>query len=64
MPGPVPRGVAALPGPEPVPRTWPPVFTSVGLAAWDPAAGTAVSALSSANSAVTAALTLHAATPL
>ncbi|MFI1414665.1 M56 family metallopeptidase [Streptomyces sp. NPDC020707] len=63
-PGPVPRRVAALLGPAPVPRTWPSVFTSVGLAAWGAAAGTAVSALSSANSAVTMVLILRAATPL
>ncbi|MEW2571226.1 M56 family metallopeptidase [Streptomyces sp. NPDC047070] len=63
-PGPVPRRVAALLGPAPVPRTWPSVFTTVGLAAWGAAAGTAVSALSSANSAVTMVLILHAATPL
>ncbi|MFJ8937628.1 M56 family metallopeptidase [Streptomyces sp. NPDC102365] len=63
-PGPVPRRVAALLGPAPVPRTWPSVFTSVGLATWGAAAGTAVSALSSANSAVTMVLILRAATPL
>ncbi|GHA57887.1 M56 family metallopeptidase [Streptomyces purpurascens] len=63
-PGPVPRRVAALLGPAPVVRTWPSVFTSVGLAAWGAAAGTAVSAMSSANSAVTMVLILHAATPL
>ncbi|GGS54026.1 hypothetical protein GCM10010270_25450 [Streptomyces violaceus] len=63
-PGPVPRRVAALLGPAPAVRTWPPVFTSVGLAAWGAAAGTAVSAMSSANSAVTMVLILHAATPL
>lgn len=40
------------------------MFTSVGLAAWGAATGTAVSALSSANSAVTMALILYAATPL
>ncbi|WP_221349455.1 M56 family metallopeptidase [Streptomyces beigongshangae] len=62
-PGPVPRRVAALLGPAPVMRSWPSVFTSVGLAAWGAAAGTAVSALSSANSAVTMVLILHAATP-
>ncbi|MDQ1041294.1 Zn-dependent protease with chaperone function [Streptomyces sp. V3I8] len=62
-PGPVPRRVAALLGPAPALRSWPPVFTSVGLAAWGAAAGTAVSALSSANSAVTMVLILHAATP-
>ncbi|MEU8852039.1 M56 family metallopeptidase [Streptomyces sp. NPDC048564] len=63
-PGPVPRRVAALLGPAPALRSWPSVFTSVGLAAWGAAAGTAVSALSSANSAVTMVLILHAATPL
>ncbi|MET9760551.1 M56 family metallopeptidase [Streptomyces sp. NPDC006372] len=63
-PGPVPRRVAALLGPAPVVHHWPPVFTSVGLAAWAAAAGTAVSAMSSANSAVTMVLILHAATPL
>ncbi|MGA5896106.1 M56 family metallopeptidase [Streptomyces venetus] len=63
-PGPVPRRVAALLGPAPVVHRWPPVFTSVGLAAWAAAAGTAVSAMSSANSAVTMVLILHAATPL
>jgi hypothetical protein len=63
-PGPVPRRVAALLGPAPATRTWPPVFTSVGLAAWAAAAGTAVSAMSSANAAVTMFLVLRAATPL
>ncbi|MEV5760981.1 M56 family metallopeptidase [Streptomyces tendae] len=63
-PGPVPRRVAALLGPAPVVRTWPPVFTSVGLAAWAAAAGTAVSAMSSANAAVTMFLILRTATPL
>ncbi|MDH6622738.1 Zn-dependent protease with chaperone function [Streptomyces sp. LBL] len=62
-PGPVPRRVAALLGPPPALRNWPPVFTSVGLAAWGAAVGTAVSALSSANSAVTMVLILHTATP-
>ncbi|MFJ8595759.1 M56 family metallopeptidase [Streptomyces sp. NPDC093598] len=63
-PGPVPRRVAALLGPAPAGHDWPPAFTSVGLAAWGAAAGTAVSAMSSANSAVTMVLILHAATPL
>lgn len=64
-PGPVPRRVAALLGPAPVARGWlPTVFTAVGLAAWSAAVGTAVSAMSSANSAVTMVLILHAATPL
>jgi hypothetical protein len=62
--GPVPRRVAALLGPAPAVRIWPPVFTAVGLAAWGAAAGTAVSALSSANSAVTLFFILKAATPL
>ncbi|MFB7293156.1 M56 family metallopeptidase [Actinacidiphila glaucinigra] len=62
--GPVPRRVAALLAPAPAGRVWPPVFTAVGLAAWGAAAGTAASALSSANSAVTLFLILHAATPL
>ncbi|MFI6931956.1 M56 family metallopeptidase [Streptomyces sp. NPDC050287] len=63
-PGPVPRRVAALLAPAPALPRWPSMFTSVGLAAWGAAAGTAVSALSSANSAVTMVLVLHAATPL
>ncbi|MEU9554036.1 M56 family metallopeptidase [Streptomyces fumanus] len=63
-PGPVPRRVAALLGPAPAVRRRPPVFTSVGLAAWGAAVGTAVSVMSSANSAVTMFLILKAATPL
>ncbi|MEV7991912.1 M56 family metallopeptidase [Streptomyces sp. NPDC086077] len=63
-PGPVPRRVAALLGPAPATRTWPSAFTAVGVAAWTAAAGTAVSAMSSANSAVTLIFILHAATPL
>lgn len=62
--GQVPRRVAALLGPTPNGRIWPPVFTTVGLAAWGAAAGTTVSALSSANSAVTLFFILHAATPM
>ncbi|MEU6591194.1 M56 family metallopeptidase [Streptomyces sp. NPDC046881] len=62
--GPVPRRVAALLGPAPVARTWPSAFTPVGLAAWAAAAGALVSAMSSANSAVTLFLVLQAATPL
>ncbi|MFE4620354.1 M56 family metallopeptidase [Streptomyces sp. NPDC056747] len=62
--GPVPRRVAALLGPAPAARLWPSLFTSAGLAAWGAAAGTTVSALSSANSAVTLFLILKAATPL
>ncbi|MGW0950284.1 M56 family metallopeptidase [Streptomyces sp. NPDC002623] len=63
-PGPVPRRVRALLGPAPAVRDWPSAFTTVGLAVWGAAAGTAVSAMSSANSAVTMLLILHAATPL
>ncbi|MER5964473.1 M56 family metallopeptidase [Streptomyces sp. NPDC002057] len=62
--GPVPRRVAALMGPAPAARLWPSLFTGVGLATWGAAAGTTVSALSSANSAVTLFLILKAATPL
>ncbi|MFJ8160154.1 M56 family metallopeptidase [Streptomyces sp. NPDC096136] len=60
--GPVPRRVAALLAPAPAGRAWPPVFTAVGLAVWTAAGGATVSALSSANSAVTLYLVLHAAT--
>ncbi|MGW5637810.1 M56 family metallopeptidase [Streptomyces sp. NPDC003832] len=63
-PGPVPRRVAALLGPAPPVPRWPSLFTSAGLAVWCAAVGTAVSAMSSANSAVTMVLILHAATPL
>ncbi|KOG25665.1 MULTISPECIES: M56 family metallopeptidase [Streptomyces] len=62
--GPVPRRVAALLGPAPAARLWPSLFTSAGLAAWGAAAGTTLSALSSANSAVTLFVILKAATPL
>ncbi|MFF0597153.1 M56 family metallopeptidase [Streptomyces antibioticus] len=63
-PGPVPRRVTALLAPAPTPRHWASVFTTVGLAVWCAAAGTAVSAMSSANAAVTMLFILHAATPL
>ncbi|WP_037671181.1 M56 family metallopeptidase [Streptomyces griseus] len=63
-PGPVPRRVAALLDPAPLARRWPSLFTAVGMAAWTATAGTAVSAMSSANSALNLALVLHAATPL
>ncbi|MFD8141866.1 M56 family metallopeptidase [Streptomyces sp. NPDC059708] len=59
--GPVPRRVAALLGPAPVTRNGLSVFTTVGLAMWTAAAGVAVSALSSANSAVTLFVILHSA---
>ncbi|KAA6211400.1 M56 family metallopeptidase [Streptomyces filamentosus] len=62
--GPVPRRVAALLAPPPAPRAWPPVFTAVGLALWGAVTGVAVSALASANSAVTLYAVLKAATPL
>ncbi|GAB2972012.1 M56 family metallopeptidase [Streptomyces pseudoechinosporeus] len=64
VPGPVPRRVAALLEPAPAARSWPSLFTAVGMAAWTAAVGTALSAMSSANSAVTMVLILHAATPL
>ncbi|MEI5102395.1 M48 family metalloprotease [Streptomyces sp. PmtG] len=62
--GPVPRRVAALLAPAPAPRTRPPLFTAVGLALWCAACGTAVSAMASANAAVTLVRLLRAATPL
>ncbi|KUH39588.1 MULTISPECIES: M56 family metallopeptidase [Streptomyces] len=62
--GPVPRRVAALLAPAPAARVWHPASTTVGLAAWGAAAGATVSALSSANSAVTLFFVLKAATPL
>ncbi|PZH15535.1 hypothetical protein C1I97_08145 [Streptomyces sp. NTH33] len=62
--GPVPRRVAALLAPAPAVRRWPPVFTAIGAAVWGAAAGAVVSAMSSANSAVTLFLILRAATPL
>nr|WP_202487728.1 M56 family metallopeptidase [Streptomyces sp. SID8354] len=62
-PGPVPRRVAALLGPVPSARTWPPALTPAGLAALVAAAGTAASALSSLNAAVALFLVLKAATP-
>lgn len=48
----------------PTGRRWPSVFTTVGLATSGAAAGTAVSAMSSANAAVTMIFILHAVTPL
>ncbi|WP_432037902.1 M56 family metallopeptidase [Streptomyces cucumeris] len=63
-PGPVPRRVAALLGPVPPERGWPPAFTAVGLAVWTAAAGTAASALSSVNAAIALFIVLTAATPL
>lgn len=63
-PGPVPRRVEALLAPLPEARWWPPLGNAVGLALWTAAAGTAASALSSANAAVALLTILHAATPL
>ncbi|MER6978934.1 M56 family metallopeptidase [Streptomyces carpinensis] len=63
-PGPLPRRVAALLAPAPAARSWPPAFTTVGLALWTAATGALLSAMFSANSAFTLALLLHAATPL
>ncbi|WP_230197040.1 M56 family metallopeptidase [Streptomyces sp. NBC_00080] len=63
-PGPLPRRVAALLAPPLTTRTWPPLFTTAGLALWSAAAGSVLSAMFSANSAVTLLLLLHAATPL
>ncbi|GAB2454690.1 M56 family metallopeptidase [Streptomyces incanus] len=63
-PGPIPRRVAALLAPAPATGPWPEVFTSAGLAAWGAAAGTAASAMSSANAAVTLFWILWTATPL
>ncbi|GGJ16432.1 M56 family metallopeptidase [Streptomyces brasiliensis] len=62
--GPLPRRVAALLGPAPAARAWPPVFTTVGLALWTATAGALLSAMFSADSAVTLLLLLHAATRL
>ncbi|MEV1023249.1 M56 family metallopeptidase [Streptomyces sp. NPDC050264] len=63
-PGPVPRRVAALLAPPPCAPGPAAAFTTVGLATWTAGAGTAASAMSSANSALTLAATLHAATPM
>ncbi|MEU8618625.1 M56 family metallopeptidase [Streptomyces sp. NPDC048623] len=62
--GPVPRRVAALLGPAPARPAWPPLCTAVGMAVWSAAVGATLSALSSANSAVTLFLVLRAATPV
>ncbi|TWV56729.1 M56 family metallopeptidase [Streptomyces misionensis] len=63
-PGPLPRRVAALLGPAPAARAWPSLFTAAGLAVWTATTGAALSAMFSANSALTLLLVLHAATPL
>ncbi|WP_434594569.1 M56 family metallopeptidase [Streptomyces sp. A5-4] len=62
--GPVPRRVAALLGPVPPARGWPPALTPTGIAALIAAAGTAVSTLSALNAAFALFLVLQAATPL
>ncbi|MEU9079439.1 M48 family metalloprotease [Kitasatospora sp. NPDC004745] len=63
-PGPVPRRVAALLGPVPTSRNWPPAKTPAGLAAMVAAVGTAASALCALNAAVALLLVLKAVTPL
>ncbi|MFD3739939.1 M56 family metallopeptidase [Streptomyces sp. NPDC058629] len=60
--GPVPRRVAALLGPVPPDRGWPPALTPAGAAAFVAAAGTTVSALCALNAAVALFLVLEAAT--
>lgn len=62
--GPVPRRVAALLGPVPPDRGWPPALTPAGAAAYVAATGTALSALSALNAAIALFLVLKAATPL
>ncbi|MGV9265320.1 M56 family metallopeptidase [Kitasatospora sp. NPDC003701] len=64
VPGPVPRRVAALLGPVPSSRNWPPAHTRAGLAAMVAAIGTAASALCALNAAVALLLVLKAVTPL
>ncbi|MFJ8954994.1 M56 family metallopeptidase [Streptomyces sp. NPDC102381] len=63
-PGPVPRRVAALLAGPPRASVRPMAFTTVGLATWTAGAGTAASAMASANSALTLAAVLRAATPM
>ncbi|WP_030232277.1 M48 family metalloprotease [Streptomyces sp. NRRL S-350] len=62
--GPVPRRVAALLGPVPTSRNWPPAKTPAGLAAMVAAVGTAASALCALNAAVALLVVLKAVTPL
>ncbi|MEU0103104.1 M56 family metallopeptidase [Streptomyces sp. NPDC006267] len=62
--GPVPRRVAALLGPVPPDRGWPPALTPAGVAAFVAAAGTTVSVLSALNAAFALFVVLAAATPL
>ncbi|MCG6497345.1 M56 family metallopeptidase [Kitasatospora sp. A2-31] len=63
-PGPVPRRVAALLGPVPAARNWPPAHSRAGVAAMVAAIGTAASALCAVNAAVALLLVLKAVTPL
>lgn len=60
--GPVPRRVAALLGPVPPARSWPPALTPAGIAALVAAAGTAASTLSALNAAFALFVVLEAAT--
>ncbi|GAA2092694.1 M56 family metallopeptidase [Streptomyces albiaxialis] len=62
--GPVPRRVAALLGPVPPSRSWPPAASLAGGAAFLAALGTTVSAVSSLNATMALFLVLKAATPL
>ena len=62
--GPVPRRVAALLGPVPPARSWPPAASPAGLAAMVAAAGTTASAVSSVNATTALFLVLKAVTPL
>ena len=62
--GPVPRRVAALLGPVPPSRNWPPAASPAGVAAVLAAAGTTASAVSSLNATMALFLVLKAATPL
>ncbi|MGW8378523.1 M56 family metallopeptidase [Streptomyces sp. ODS28] len=58
--GPVPRRVAALLGPVPPDRGWPPTTSRAGLAAMVAAVGTTASALSSLNATTALFLVLQA----
>lgn len=59
-----PRSRGSLLAPAPAVRSWPSLFTTAGLAVWTAAAGALLSAMFSANSALTLLLLLYAATPL
>lgn len=62
--GPVPRRVAALLGPVPSSRQWPPLASRGGVAAFLAAAGTTASAVASLNAAIALFFVLKAATTL